>query len=168
MSDTYKINSTCQPSEDVITIDWNRADSFLDYNNSTLPLFNDISMISGGGTGSHTVSIHGANLAPNVYITSGTSSGFNVDESFATSLHTSNNISLQGEDADIKINGESVMETLRWMKDRLAWLDIRSDLESEWQELRELGDQYRAMVATIENKVRMWDTLKKMPPPEMP
>jgi hypothetical protein len=80
----------------------------------------------------------------------------------------SGTIELNGDDADIRVNGESVMETLRWMKERLAWLDVRTDLESEWQELRELGDQYRAMVSTIEDKVRMWDTLKKMPPPVMP
>jgi hypothetical protein len=122
--------------------------------------------ITGGGTGAAgfvntTVgtSIY-SNTAPNNYIY-----GNGIDTGV---IRPGGTLTLNGEDADIKINGESVMETLRWMKERLAWLDVRSDLESEWQELRELGDQYRALVATIEDKVRMWDTLKKMPPPVMP
>ena len=101
-----------------------------------------------------------SNTVPNNYIYgNGISAG---------AIQPNSTLTLNGDDADIKINGESVMETLRWMKERLAWLDVRSDLESEWQELRELGDQYRALVANIEDKVRMWDTLKKMPPPVMP
>lgn len=122
--------------------------------------------ITGGGTGAAgfvntTVgtSVY-SNTAPNSYIY-----GNGIDTGV---IRPGGTLTLNGEDADIKINGESVMETLRWMKERLAWLDVRSDLEAEWQELRELGDQYRAMVSTIEDKVRMWDTLKKMPPPVMP
>lgn len=122
--------------------------------------------ITGGGTGAagyvNTTVGTGvySNTVPNSYIYgNGISTG---------TLHPHNTLTLDGDDADIKINGESVMETLRWMKERLAWLDVRSDLESEWQELRELGDQYRALVSTIEDKVRMWDTLKKMPPPVIP
>lgn len=117
--------------------------------------------ITGGGVGTGMYS----NTIPNNY----TYGNVLLDNPFTVGqTNTSNTINLQGNNADIKINGESVMETLRWMKERLAWLDVRSDLESEWQELRELGDQYRALVANIEDKVRMWDTLKKMPPPVMP
>ena len=122
--------------------------------------------ITGGGTGAAGfvnttigTSVY-SNTAPNSYIY-----GNGIDTGV---IRPGGTLTLDGEDADIKINGESVMETLRWMKERLAWLDVRSDLEAEWQELRELGDQYRAMVSTIEDKVRMWDTLKKMPPPVMP
>lgn len=101
-----------------------------------------------------------SNTVPNSYIY-----GNGIDTGI---IRPGGTLTLNGEDADIKINGESVMETLRWMKDRLAWLDVRSDLEAEWEELRELGDKYRDTVKTIENKLRMWDTLKKMPPPEIP
>ena len=124
--------------------------------------------ITGGGTGAAGfvnttigTSVY-SNTVPNSYIYG--SNG--LDTTLVQPRHST--LELTGEDADIKINGESFMETLRWMKERLAWLDVRSDLEAEWQELRELGDQYRAMVANIEDKVRMWDTLKKMPPPVMP
>ena len=122
--------------------------------------------ITGGGTGAAGfvnttigTSVY-SNTAPNSYIY-----GNGIDTGV---IRPGGTLTLDGEDADIKINGESVMETLRWMKERLAWLDVRSDLESEWQELKELGDQYRALVANIEDKVRMWDTLKKMPPPVIP
>lgn len=165
MSDTYKINSPCQPSDDVITIDWGRADS-LDYNNSTLPLFNDISMIS-GATGSNTVSIHGANLVPNVYITTGTSTGFNIDESFANSLHASNNLSLQGEDADIVINGVSLKDTLNSIQDRLAMLTPNPELEKEWDQLRKLRERYQRLEKKCMKKSQVWNKLKSMPPPEI-
>jgi hypothetical protein len=114
--------------------------------------------ISSGGTGA-TCGIYGtgANLANSI---------FSIDSS--QNLKSSSTIDLRGEDADIRINGESLMETLNMMKQRLAWLDVRSDLESEWEELRAVGDRYRELVANIEDKTRMWETLKKMPPPIIP
>jgi hypothetical protein len=112
----------------------------------------------------------GANA--NVAVSNG---GIGGGAGYANSIFTVNDnvkpsatIDLRGDDADIRINGESLMETLTMMKQRLAWLDVRSDLESEWTELREVGDRYRELVANIEDKTRMWETLKKMPPPVMP
>ena len=121
--------------------------------------------ITGGGTGAagfvNTTVSTGiySNTVPNNYI---------FGSGIENQIQQTGTLNLNGDNADIKINGESVMETLRWMKERLAWLDVRSDLEAEWEELRELGDQYRAMVSNIEDKVKMWDTLKKMPPPVIP
>ena len=72
----------------------------------------------------------------------------------------SGKISLNGDDADIEINGRSLMQILDGLEQRLGLLKCREDLEADWSELKALGDQYRAMVKSIEEKTRMWNTLK--------
>ena len=76
-------------------------------------------------------------------------------------------IELNGEDADIRVNGESLMDTLRGIQDRLNILRPNTELEAEWDELRELGEQYRKLEAQFAEKSKVWSTLKKMPPPEI-
>ena len=76
-------------------------------------------------------------------------------------------IELNGEDADIRVNGESLMDTLRGIQDRLNILRPNPELEAEWDELRELGEQYRKLEAQFAEKSKVWSTLKKMPPPEI-
>ncbi len=73
---------------------------------------------------------------------------------------SSGKITLQGDDADIEINGRSLMQILDGLEQRLGLLKCREDLESDWSELKALGDQYRAKLAEIENKNKMWNTLK--------
>jgi hypothetical protein len=73
----------------------------------------------------------------------------------------SGKITLDGNDADIEINGRSLMQILDGLEQRLGLLKCREDLEEDWSELRALGDQYRAKLAEIENKNKMWDTLKR-------
>ena len=72
----------------------------------------------------------------------------------------SGKITLKGEDADIEINGRSVMQILDGLEQRLGLLKCREDLEADWSELKALGDQYRAKLAEIENKNKMWKALK--------
>jgi hypothetical protein len=52
------------------------------------------------------------------------------------------------------------MQILDGLEQRLGLLKCREDLESNWSELKALGDQYRVMVKDIEEKTRMWNTLK--------
>jgi len=72
----------------------------------------------------------------------------------------SGKITLDGDNADIEINGRSLMQILDGLEQRLGLLKCREDLESDWSELKALGDQYRAMVKGIEEKTQMWNTLK--------
>jgi hypothetical protein len=72
----------------------------------------------------------------------------------------SGKITITGENADIEINGRSLMQILDGLEQRLGLLKCREDLESDWSDLKALGDQYRAKLAEIENKNKMWDTLK--------
>jgi hypothetical protein len=79
----------------------------------------------------------------------------------------SGRITLQGPDADIEVNGESLMEMLHRIEERLNLLTPNQELEAEWDQLRELGNQYRALENKLTEQGKMWDTLKKMPPPEI-
>lgn len=80
----------------------------------------------------------------------------------------SGKISLQGDDADIEINGESVVSMLREIRDRLNILQVSEEMEQEWDELRVLREQYEAKLAECREKSRAWDALKQMPPPPVP
>lgn len=80
-------------------------------------------------------------------------------------ISKSSTLSLKGEDADIDINGVSLMETLRGIQDRLNMLSPNTELESEWEELHTLGERYRALEKQIKEKMATWDRLKAMPPP---
>ena len=80
---------------------------------------------------------------------------------------TSGKISLQGPNADIEVNGESLMSVIHRIEERLNILTPNKELEAEWDQLRELGNQYRALENKLTEQGKMWDTLKKMPPPEI-
>jgi len=68
-------------------------------------------------------------------------------------------IKLTGEKADIDINGVSLTQTLKSIQSRLAILQPNTKLESEWEELKVLGDRYRALEIEIKEKMKMWDVL---------
>ena len=70
-------------------------------------------------------------------------------------------IDLKGEEADIIINGVSLSSTLKAIESRLAMLKPAEHLEAEWEELKRLGDEYRALEEEIRAKMKTWETLKK-------
>lgn len=81
--------------------------------------------------------------------------------------YNSGKLMVNGKNADIEINGVSLMSTLRALEEKLNILRPNHELESEWDELRELGNQYRKLEAEFAEKTKMWDTLKSMPPPKI-
>lgn len=78
---------------------------------------------------------------------------------------SSGKLTLEGPNADIEINGESLMTMLHRIEQRLNILEPNKKLEAEWDQLRELGEQYRALEKKLIEQGEMWDMLKKMPPP---
>jgi len=62
---------------------------------------------------------------------------------------------------DIVIGGQSLMKTLDAINKRLAILQPNTRLESEWAELKELGERYRAMEQDLLEKARVWGILKE-------
>ena len=123
--------------------------------------------ISAGG---YTIS-PGYGAVPNASTTIGGpftfSAGTNTAPWFTQSTTTSAKINLEGKDADIVINGFSLVDAINNIQDRLNCLQINPELEAEWNELRALGDQYRKLEKQIIEKQATWDRLKAMPPPEI-
>lgn len=99
-------------------------------------------------------------ISPSIYTTTGTSGSWTITDTDLVSP-SSAKIQLNGEDADIMIGEKSLMQILDGIEQRLGLLKCREDLESEWEELKVLGDQYRALVKNIEEKSKMWETLKR-------
>jgi len=84
---------------------------------------------------------------------------YTIDPNWPNS--TSAKIQLDGPDADIEINGESLLDMLRNIEQRLNILKPNPELESEWAELRALGEQYRALEKHIQAKMKTWDAISK-------
>jgi len=58
------------------------------------------------------------------------------------------------------INGTSLVDTLAEMQHRLGIIEQNPQLEKEWKQLRDLGDQYRTVEKDINEKLAAWDSLK--------
>jgi hypothetical protein len=83
-----------------------------------------------------------------------------LDHSWPNS--TSSKIQLKGPNADIEINGKSLIDMLKGIEQRLNILKPNPELESEWEELKALGEQYRALEQHILDKQATWDKLSKV------
>jgi hypothetical protein len=114
--------------------------------------------LNGGG---YTIGA-GINTAGHVWTTSGTGSPYTI-----TSPYQSAKIQLNGKDADIEVNGWSLMDTIQKIEERLNILHPNTELETEWEELRALGEQYRELEKHIIEKQATWNRLKAMPPPHI-
>ena len=110
---------------------------------------------------------YGVTLGSNVSVTgigvpwttTGTSDTFTLDSGWNRSA--SSKIKLDGPEADIEVNGESLIGMLRAIEQRLNILCPNKTLESEWTELKTLGDAYRKLEADIEAKMKTWDVISK-------
>jgi hypothetical protein len=92
------------------------------------------------------------------------------DISVAGGLYTQGNsgkISIQGENADIDINGKSMLQWMQKVEERLNILTPNSELEKDWDDLRKLGERYRKLEKKCKEKAEMWKKLKSMPAPKV-
>jgi hypothetical protein len=116
--------------------------------------------------GPYTTSIDTSNImwasTPNTVWTTNT-----ADWSVGSSISPSATIDLKGNNADILVNGRSLMDAIDALEQRLNILVPNPELESEWDELRVLGDRYRELEKKCQEKGDMWAKLKAMPPPEV-
>lgn len=118
--------------------------------------------------GSNSITKHGNTVSmPLGPITSigsgGTYLGSNGTYSTATIAPLSGKIDLQGESADITINGTSLKATLAALQERLNWMQPNTELEAEWDQLRELGDRYRELEQQCREKSQVWTKLRTLP-----
>ena len=65
------------------------------------------------------------------------------------------------ENGDVVIDSHSVLELLKKLEERLALLTPNPELESDWEELKNLGNQYRELEKKILEKEKTWQLLKK-------
>jgi hypothetical protein len=129
-----------------ITITSGSVDSWSEYNISDL---NTTWLTGASGSNGYT------------YTTTGTGAS---NPWIATGTNASNTLSVQGDaefDGDITVKGRSLAEFMESVEQRLNILRPNPDLEAEWDQLRELGEQYRALEQQLTEKSKMWDTLKK-------
>ena len=108
--------------------------------------------ITGGGTYTTT-------YPNNIWTTNTTAS---PSYTFSSSV-PSNKISIQGEDADLEINGKSMKAWMERVEQQLNILTPDIELEAEWNELKRLGDRYRKLEKKCREKADMWKKLKSMP-----
>jgi hypothetical protein len=113
-------------------------------------------------TSPYTVS-SGINFPNAVYTTTGTTSSPWVQSPTLAGPK----IRLEGADADIEINGVSLWKTMQEIANRLNIMHTNPELETEWAELRELGEKYRKLAQHIKDKQATWDRLKAMPAPDV-
>lgn len=124
------------------------------YNNSTI--------IGGGYSGAissnYTTGLGlGANITSGINWAAGTTSITANPWTSNGNTHMSGKLNLEGDEADIVINGVSLMDIL---KDRLNVMIPNPALEKEWDQLRELGDQYRQLEKDLKEKAEIWKKLK--------
>jgi len=105
----------------------------------------------------------GINFPNAVYTTSGT----NTTPWITQASLSVPKIQLNGEEADIEINGVSLWKTMQEIANRLNIMQTNPELETEWAELRELGEQYRKLEQHIKDKQDTWDRIKAMPAPDV-
>lgn len=74
---------------------------------------------------------------------------------------------LNGTDADIVVNGASLMLAIVGIQKRLNCLQVNPQLEAEWDQLQALGDQYRVLEQQILDKQATWDRLRDRTTPHI-
>lgn len=107
---------------------------------------NHVYIVGGGGGG-------GTLGTPNISASNWTTNTLTVPPS--------GRMELQGAHADIVMNGVSLNDTLKLIQDRLCMLRPNPELEQEWDQLRDLGEQYRELEKQLIEKQRAWDLLRK-------
>lgn len=65
------------------------------------------------------------------------------------------------DDGDIKFGNVSLKDFMETVSRRLAMLTPNPKLEAEWEELKTLGEAYRALEKDLTEKSQTWDILKR-------
>jgi hypothetical protein len=110
--------------------------------------------IGNGGTG-YTYTTTGTSGSPWIGTGTGTST---------LSVEQSGTIELRCENPDIKMKGKSMVTWMEKVEERLNILTPNPELEKEWDDLRRLGQRYRALEKKCKEKAQMWAALKKVQP----
>ncbi len=125
------------------------------------------------GSGVDTITIDANTMAGSPYILTGTTgvtlttngSGLNWGDTISASQDLfPNTLDVKGDanfSGDLTIKGVSLTDTLAKIEERLAILRPNEVLEDRWEQLKELGKQYRELEKEILEKEQVWKILKK-------
>ena len=116
-------------------------------------------------TSPYTVNLSSLGQFPNAVFTT-TSTGINTPWVQSPPM-AGPKITLEGADADIEINGVSLWRTMQEIANRLNIMHTNPELETQWAELRELGEQYRKLEQHILDKQATFDRIRAMPAPDV-
>lgn len=103
----------------------------------------------------------GANFPNSIWTTTGTTTA-----PWLSSNPTGAKIQLDGESADITVNGWSLVDAVKRIEERLGLYQPNPELEQEWEDLRALADEYKKLEQHIKDKQATFDRLKAMPNPD--
>jgi len=114
--------------------------------------------------GNVTINTQGVSQSGHVYTSSGTN-GTWANPSYAVNntaptLQQSGTLELNGKNADLKINGVSLTETLVSIQEMLGVMKMDSALEREFDELKQAGTRYRRLRDKFREQKDIWNTLK--------
>jgi hypothetical protein len=76
----------------------------------------------------------------------------------AGTLSVSNDAKLDGE---VYFRGRKLSETIGKIEERLGILHMNEELELRWDDLKQLGHQYKKLEAELIEKEKVWSILKK-------
>jgi hypothetical protein len=147
--------------------------SDLDLNNTmvltpTISTIDTITISPGNITsGAYTIGAAGTGANGYVYTTNATGNFSWQASNSPMTVDQSGTIELSGDNADIKINGSSLLDMIKSIDSRLNILRPDQELEKEWDELRELGNKYRELEKHITEKMDTWNKIKAMNPPDL-
>lgn len=144
------------------------------YNNSiynypdTITLSNTMSSGATYVTG-NTSPAYGAGGSGGYVYSTGTGIGSGIDTITISDYSNigplwNNSLEVKGDanfEGDVKIKGKSLVESLEKIEEKLAILRPNEELESKWDELRELRKRYMELEKEIIEKEKVWDILKK-------
>ena len=152
-----------QKSTTLPPIDHSTIGQFNWTNNSTVPTSVITDTMAGSITGGLTVGNVGTYFGSNVSYGATGLAWTTTPITAPLTVNASGKIDLQGESADITINGTSLQATLAALQERLNWMQPNTELEAEWDQLRELGDRYRELEQQCREKSQMWAKLRTLP-----
>ena len=151
MDDTKKENFDYDINEILDRQDENTVD-YADTYQVSHPLFGAVPPPLGPITSSQ------AGNYSNITVTAGTGS-YGTTWTAPIYNNATSKINLDGAEADIIVNGKSLIDTLMALEKRLNILVPNPKLEAEWEELKKLGDEYRALEAKLTEQAEVWRRL---------
>ena len=134
------------------TITWSTGNHY--------PGFGAVPTVGTGGAGTGYVY-----TSPNTVPWITTTTGTNSDPAMV--VNQGGVIDIQGENADIKINGKSMKAWMEKVEERLNILTPNPDMERDWDKLRRLGERYRRLEKKCREKAKMWEELKRVQPKQL-